>query len=489
MSYLKILFLAAEAEPLVKVGGLGDVAGSLPQALQRAGNIDIRLAIPYYGTIREKHYPLTTVAVCDVPHHSGAIPAKIFTTKLNDLIVYLVSGDPIPAGSPVYSADGLRDGYKFTFFSLAALRLAEAIHWTPDIIHANDWHTAPAIYALDKQRSPIFAQTSSVLGLHNLPYMGTGAGPAMQGFGLPPAVESNLPWWAQDMPLPLGLLSADHIVAASPSYASEILTPEFGLGLEDFLQSRKSKISGILNGLDTEKWNPETDKALPARFTSTSLSGRVTDKVALLNEIGFAGDQDIPLLSVISRLDTQKGIDLIPAALHKIAELPWRIVFLATGDPELEAALRRLEVEFPDRVRALLRFDDALSRRIYAGADMLLIPSRYEPCGLTQMIAMRYGCVPVARSTGGLRDTIHDFATSAKSSGFLFEKPESGELATALRRAIDLHQKQEGWISLQERGMAQDFSWERSTKQYLKLYEQISRQRRRRRSSTGRTPG
>jgi starch synthase len=489
MSNLKVLFLAAEAEPLAKVGGLGDVAGSLPQALHKAGDIDVRLAIPYHSAIQERRYPFKTVAAVDVPHHSGPIPAKIVTTHINDVIVYLVSGDPIPSGAPVYSSDGLLDGYKFTFFSLAALQLTQAIQWTPDIIHANDWHTAPALYALEVHRNPQFAHTAALLGLHNLPYMGVGAGPAMLGFGLPPASGSSLPWWAQDMPLPLGMLAANHIVAASPSYASEILTPEYGLGLEDFLQSQKRKISGILNGLDVEKWNPETDKALAARFNSSCLPGRLANKAALLTEIGFAGDPDIPLLGVVSRLDTQKGIDLIPDALRGIADLPWRIVLLATGDPAIEAALRRLEAEFPDRVCALLRFDSALSHRIYAGVDVLLIPSRYEPCGLTQMIAMRYGCVPVARSTGGLRDTIQDFGASPESTGFLFEKAHPDDLASALRRCIELFERREDWLALQERGMAQDFSWERSARQYLALYKKLAAERRRRRAPARRPAG
>jgi len=473
MPNLKILFLAAEADPLVKVGGLGDVAGSLPQALQKAGSIDIRLAVPYYGAIQERHYPLTTVATCAVPHRSGLIPATVFTTRLNDLIVYLVSGTPIPPEAPVYSGDNLQDGYKFTFFSLAALQLARALEWEPDVLHANDWHTAPAIYALHQQDDPFFADMASLLGVHNLPYMGDGAGPALLGFDLPPAAGSSLPWWAQDMPLPQGLLAADHIVAASPSYAKEIMTPEYGLGLEGFLRSRKSTVSGILNGLDTEKWNPETDKALPVRFSAGSLPARAMNKAELLQEIDFSGDVQVPLLAVISRLDTQKGIDLIPAALRQITDLPWQIVFLATGDPAMEEALRRLEAEFPERVRTLLRFDGALSRRIYAGADMLLIPSRYEPCGLTQMIAMRYGCVPVARSTGGLRDTIQDFGKQAQGTGFLFKQAEPTELAAALRRAINVFMKNESWIALQKRGMAQDFSWDRSAQQYLELYERL----------------
>jgi starch synthase len=322
------------------------------------------------------------------------------------------------------------------------------------------------------------------LGLHNLPYMGDGAGPSMLGFGLPPAAGSDLPWWAQDMPLPLGMLAADHIVAASPSYASEILTPEYGLGLEDYLLSHQEKISGILNGLDTEKWDPQTDKAIPVRYNSASLPTRVANKAALLDEIGFTSGEDIPLLAVVSRLDSQKGIDLVPQALDRIAGLQWRLVVLATGDPAIEDALRRLQAAYPERVRLQLRFDSAFSRRIYAGADALLIPSRYEPCGLTQMIAMRYGCVPVARSTGGLRDTIQDYAMSPQSTGFLFEKAQADDLATALHRALELYPVQKDWHALQARGMAQDFSWARSASKYLELYQKLAGQCRKGRTDT-----
>jgi starch synthase len=312
-----------------------------------------------------------------------------------------------------------------------------------------------------------------ILGVHNLPYLGAGADSALEAFNLPPAVGSRLPKWAQHMPLPLGLLAADRIVTVSPTYSREILTPEFGSGLHQFLRTRSDRISGILNGIDMERWNPETDSALVANFNQEELTARAANKAALQKEFDLQADDRIPLLAIISRLDPQKGIDLVPDALRQIRRMAWQAIILGTGSPELEEAVRRLEGEFPDRVRAAIRFDGILSRRMYAGADALMIPSRYEPCGLTQMIAMRYGCVPVARATGGLRDTILDYQESPESTGFLFKKASSPALAGALRRALKVYNDRDAWSSLQKRGMSQDFSWERSAREYLKLYQSI----------------
>lgn len=484
---LKILFLAAEAAPFVKVGGLGDVAGSLPRALLEQGGADIRVAIPFYGEVQRLSLPLQTVARFEIPHAAGAIQATAFATQFNGIPFYFISGAPIPPEAPVYSQDNLADGRKFTFFSLAALELARQLDWQPDILHANDWHTAPAVYALFIQRDPFFQSTATVLGVHNLPYLGVGAGPAMAEFGLPAAQNSPLPWWAQDMPLPLGLLSADQIVVASPTYAREILTPEFGVGLDGFLASRQERLCGILNGIDTEAWDPETDAAIPVRYNASNPALRKENKRSLLNELGFEPDPETILLGVVSRLDAQKGIDLIPAALKRLSDAPWRAIFLASGDPALEESLRSLQAEFPNRVRAALRFDAALSRRIYAGADLLLIPSRYEPCGLTQMIAMRYGCVPLARATGGLRDTIQDFHAGKDGTGFLFEKPDAEELAAATQRALTVYADRDAWSALQQRGMRQDFSWSRSARQYLELYQRLRLQRREK-ASAGDSP-
>lgn len=486
---LKVLFLAAEADPFVKIGGLGDVAGSLPPALRSISapatfpftdgaepaekiEVDVRLVIPFHGAIQRQAYPLRRVTAFDIPHASGPIRAEALTLEANGLPVYFIAGKPIPPDAPVYTTDTNLDGFKFTFFSLAALELARSLNWIPHIIHANDWHTSPALYALSltQQPSSFYYNTATVLGLHNLPYLGVGAGPALGDFGLPAAVGSPLPVWAQHMPLPLGLLSADHIIAASPTYAQEIMTAEFGSGLQDFLQTRAPVITGILNGIDTQRWDPRSDVHLVQTYNEDQLVDRSRNKAALQREFGLPVDENLPLLAMVTRMDNQKGVDLVPDALRQILDLPWQVIILGTGDPAIEAAAHQLELDYHDRIRAAIRFDAALSRRIYAGADMLLIPSRYEPCGLTQMIAMRYGCIPVARATGGLRDTIFDPAQSDHPNGFLFEKATSEALAGGLARALELFPDRQAWQSLQRCGMQQDFSWQHFARQYLDRY-------------------
>ncbi|MBN1148663.1 MAG: glycogen synthase [Anaerolineales bacterium] len=483
---LRVLFLAAEADPWIKIGGLGDVAGSLPAALRRlsaggggaAPAVDVRLAIPFHGAIQRQGLPLRSAARFRLPYAGGTTPVEVLSLEHEGLPVYFIGGPLLPADAPVYASEASADGLKFTFFSLAALELARQLDWAPHVLHANDWHTAPAIYALGLGGRPdaFFRRTATVLGLHNLPYLGAGATQALAAFGLPPARSDRLPAWARDAPLALGLLSADQIVAVSPTYASEILTDEFGAGLDAFLRKRAGSISGILNGLDTARWNPAADEYLAARFDPQNLAARQANKRALQAEFGLPQAPRQPLLAVVSRLDRQKGVDLAPEALRLLASSPaytgrpWQIIVLGTGDASLEADIRMLETDFPGRARAVLRFDAALSRRIYAGADILLIPSRYEPCGISQMIAMRYGCVPLGRATGGLRDTIQDYGQSGQSTGFLFTEASAEALALALGRAFSVYNDPTAWRGLQLRGMQQDFSWERSALQYLELY-------------------
>jgi starch synthase len=483
---LRVLFLAAEAHPFIKIGGLGDVAGSLPQALRAippspAGpQVDVRVVIPLHGGIHPQDFQLQPVTHLDIPCRSGKARAEVFHTEAQGVSVYFIGGDFIHPDAPVYTTDAEADGLKFTFFSLAALELARHLDWNPHVIHANDWHTAPAVYSLSLHRSndPFYYNTAALVGLHNLPYLGVGSGPALSAFGLPPAHDSPLPPWARHAPMPLALLTADHIVAPSPSYAREIMTPEFGSGLHELLRTRRSAISGILNGIDVERWDPERDPFIAQPFSASTIGNRAPNKSALLAELGLDPDPQLPLLAMVGRMDHQKGFDLIPAALRQIASRPWQFVILGTGDPTLEASMRDLAVEFPGRVRLALRYDAPLSHRIYAGADLLLIPSRYEPCGLIQMIGMRYGCVPLARATGGLRDTIQDVSTGPGSTGFLFHKASPAALATGLRRALDLFPHHEAWQGLQQRSMRQDFSWRRSALQYRALYASLSKPRR-----------
>lgn len=473
---LNVLFLAAEAEPFVKIGGLGDVAGALPSALlSLPAQPDIRLVIPYHTQIKDKPLEVELVCALEINHSNGPIQADVFVTKFNNLTVYLIDGAPFREASLVYTSDTLVDGHKYTFFSLAALELCRALNWQPDVLHAHDWHTAAAVYALKTilRADSFFAGTSTLLTVHNLPYLGNGAGPALKAFGFSAASESNLPWWAQDMPLPLGLLTADKINTVSSGYAQEMLTSEFGSGLEEFLLTRQSDLVGILNGLDQETWNPQTDSLIPQKFTPKTLSKRAKNKSKLQAELGLPKQPDIPLLAFIGRMDHQKGVEIALDALDQIKEHDWQAVILGTGDSNIEGLAGQFAAESPERVRALIRFDSTLARRIYAGADMMMIPSRYEPCGLIQMISMRYGCVPVARATGGLKDTILDYDQAPSGTGFLFSQANPQSMSSALSRAITTYKDKRRWPHLQKRGMQIDFSWKQSAEKYLLLYQEL----------------
>jgi len=489
-SKINVLFIASEADPFIKVGGLADVAGSLPHALREitksanpmSPELDIRLVIPYHPNIQSDQYSPKQIAEYPIHATGGDILAKAFSFEFDGLPVYLIGGVPIDQETSVYSQDLEADGYKYIFFSLACLELARKLNWKPAILHANDWHTAAAVYSLALQRisDPFFNHTVSLLTIHNLPYLGTMTAPALETFGLPPADHSDLPIWAQHMALSLGLLTADSIVAVSPGYAKEILTIEFGSGLDTFLKTRSDKISGILNGLDTHKWDPFKDAELAANFSSNDLQARYVNKSFLQSELGLEINPHIPLLAMVTRMDPQKGVDIAVDALRLLLQSaapdisPLHAVFLGTGDPELESAVRHLEQDYPDQVRAQIIFNERLSHHIYAGADILLMPSRYEPCGLSQMIAMHYGCVPIARATGGLRDTILDPSDTALSTGFLFLPAQPDALIVAIQRALMVYrQDSAAWQGIQTRGMRQDFSWDRSAQEYLKRYRML----------------
>jgi starch synthase len=478
----RILFIASEADPLVKVGGLGDVAGSLPNSLRAipeeelgGHRLDVRLAIPYHGTVDLQGHSPQIVDRFPIRTRKGLVKARVFKIHLDGLPVYLIAGDPIPASASVYSLTTSDDGPKFAFFSQAAMELALRMDGAVQILHANDWHTAAAVYALALRRrdDPSLSQLHSVLTVHNLPFMGVGTEDALQDYELPPTDDPRLPDWAKGAPLPLGLLSADRIVAVSPGYAGEILTPEFGCGLEDFLKTRVDVITGILNGIDTVVWDPEKDPHLPVHYNSQDISGRSQDRVALLSEFSLDPDPRLPLLVIVSRMDRQKGIDIALKGLRLASSLPWQAIILGSGDPKLESEAHRLVTDFPERVRAVMHYDGQLSHRLYAGGDVLLMPSRYEPCGLAQMIAMRYGCLPLAHATGGLHDTILDDTQLYNNTGFLYSSNTPQNFAAALQRVLTIFQDAQLWHRLQSNAMSQDFSWRRSALEYARLYQSL----------------
>lgn len=473
---INILFLAAEAEPFVKIGGLADVAGSLPQVLRRLTSLDsrgitldVRLMLPRHQVIQGMTSDLHPVVEFPLLRNGKGIPVQVFKTRLKGLPVYLIDGAPISSATSIYSSDQAQDREKYAFFSLAALEFIRHSEWKPDIIHANDWHTALAAYALRSRQSKVStSNVKTVLTVHNLPYMGGDGSEALMSYGLLPIEDAALPDWAKNQFLPMGLWSANTIVPVSPTYAGEILTPEFGCGLESFLETRSNCITGILNGLDMNTWNPEKDRFLAARFTRENPEIRKTNKTTIQHAFDLKEEARIPLLVMIGRIDHQKGVDIAFEALKRIADREWQFIILGSGDPILENTARQMQVEFPERIRAVIRYDEALGRLLYGGADIFLMPSRYEPCGLTQMIAMQYGCVPVVHATGGLKDTVRDGET-----GFLFPDATAGSMEEGIRQALTSYAKPKTWKELQYQGMRMDFSWHRSARQYARIYRSL----------------
>lgn len=472
---IKVLFLAAEADPFVKVGGLGDVAGSLPRALRALSpeltgnvNIDVRLALPFHPVLRSKAVSLRPVAPFTLKRDEEEVVVEAFEMTSDSLPVYFIGGGPIDSSSSVYSSNPETDGEKYTFFSLAALELLKQLDWHPDIVHANDWHTALSAYGVLVQHwQEGQPRPASVISVHNLPYLGPDVHEVLERYGVPLA-QTDLPDWARLKPMPLGLWAADAIVAVSPTYADEMLSSDYGAGLEEFLKTRRENLSGVLNGLDVDSFDPATDQDIPAQFTAESLDARYTNKTVLATKIGLTPDISVPLFGVVSRMELQKGIDLVIDGLRKLGDVPWQAVILGTGDPRLEESARKLAKDFPERVRIVTKYDAKLARMIYAGSDIFLMPSRYEPCGLSQMIAMRYGCVPVVRAVGGLHDTVTDGET-----GIVFIKPRVKDFVAAMKRALELYKDNEAWQTLQKNGMSQDFSWTKSALKYFKLYRRL----------------
>ena len=470
---MKVLYLAAEASPLSKVGGLGDVAGELPLALRRLG-LDVRTVLPLHASTDTRGVRIERTLQLTVPRGGEPVSADVHLARLGEAQFWLIDSESIRAAPSVYT-DPAHDGGKFALLCRAALLACEPLEWVPNIVHANDWHTAAAVLWARhlRSRSPAWAGCRSVYTIHNLAYMGAGSEDALEAFALPMPDGTRLPSWAQRLPLPLGLIAADGVTTVSPTYADEIRTPELGCGLNTVMIGLGDRFKGILNGIDPRVWDPSTDEALVHRYSATSLAPRRDNKRELQRELGLALSADAPLLAMVTRMDQQKGVDLVLQALPALLDLPWQFVLLGTGEESLETGMAALAADHQNRVRVVLRFDAGLSRRIYAGSDLMLVPSRYEPCGLTQMIAMRYGSIPVVRATGGLRDTVVP-AADDQGTGFVFESADGAALEASIRRAIRLFLDPVAWQSLQLRAMRQDSSWDRSADAYRDFYHRIA---------------
>ncbi len=469
---LKILFLAAEAVPFAKVGGLADVAGALPRALRALGH-DVRLMIPRYGSIRSDQFRFERVGKpFPVPVGPGEELVHMMTTTVDDLPVYLLWDEKFfSPRDRIYGFDD--DPQRFTFFSRAVVASLPVMDWIPDIIHANDWHTAPvpAWLAYEGRYMREYRHIASVFTIHNIAYQGA-CGRLILTFArmeyikhldVEPAGQVN--WMAQ------GIASADIITTVSPQYARDILETEAGAGLSPLLRRRQDRLFGILNGIDTDYWNPASDSYLRQPYDLSNLRLRAVNKAALQREARLPARPETPLIGMVTRLDAIKGIDLLGPVLEQILQGDIQFILLGTGDPEYHQMMESLQARFPDNVRVFLRFDEPLAHRIYAGCDLFLMPSRFEPCGLGQMIAMHYGAVPVVHRTGGLADTVLDYHERPdRATGFVFDAYTPEACIDALERALRVYRDREAWAAIQTRGMKADFSWKGSAQKYVEIY-------------------
>ncbi len=471
---LKILFLSAEAVPFAKVGGLADVAGSLPKALKDLGH-DVRLMIPRYGTIRSDRFEMEKIGEpFSIPLGPGQETVHLIGSSLDgDVPVYLLWNEHyFSSRERVYGFED--DAQRFAIFDRGALAALKKLDWKPDVIHANDWHTGFVPACLDVQcwSDPFYCNIATLFTIHNLAYQGI-TGRLILTFAqmeelkhLPVEPPGAVNWMAQ------GIAHADVINTVSKHYAEEILSPEMGMGLEPLLQERQNRLFGVLNGLDYDEWNPATDSSIPHKFNLDTLNRRSTNKTVLQQQARLPVNPKIPLVGMVSRLDKVKGMDLMePVVDWLLGQQEAQFVLLGTGQPEYHQMFERLQNRYPNRVHAFLKFDAVLARRIYASADLFLMPSAVEPCGLGQMIAMRYGCVPVVRETGGLADTVIDYtANPDEGTGFVFQDKTPEACQEAIGRALDTYYDKAAWRTLQERGMIADFSWTASAQEYVSLY-------------------
>lgn len=466
---LKVLFASAEAYPLAKVGGLGDVAGSLPKALRALGH-DVRLALPRYGIVAVQGEDLGPfhVAIGGADHVT-----RLLQSSVGDVPVYLVDFPPLFDRPKVYEYPD--DGQRFAFFGRAVLDLLPAAGWWPDVVHLNDWHSALAAAYLKTSLAgdERYRRIRSVLTIHNLQHQGLFGRDVFEWTGLPAETwnPEGVEFYGQLNFLKAGIVYADRVNTVSPTYAREIQTTEHGYRLDGLLRSRAAKLSGILNGIDYGVWNPAKDEFIAQRYSKATVEKKAKNKAALQGEAGLPVDPKAPLLGIVTRVTEQKGFDVLIPVLPQIAKLGAQVVLLGTGERKYEEPLALISKAHREFV-TFLKYDEALAHRIYAGSDFFLMPSKFEPCGLGQMIGLRFGTVPIVRATGGLTDTVADVATDMKKgNGFVFHEYTPKTLLDAVVRAIDYRDQGRGWTTLQRRGMASDHSWRASAKEYVRLYE------------------
>ena len=463
---MRVLFAASEVAPYSKAGGLGDVAGALPAALAALGH-DVLVVSPWYARLGGEASPLWVGDVA-VPFQGGWSDVGVGTLEARGVRFAFV-------GHPAFARDGLYgyddDPWRFALLSRAVPQVAARLGFEPDVVHANDWHTGhlPLVLSRGWHLPAGFAHLPSVFTVHNAQYQGeSDMARTLHWLRLPGDLAGSFAsHFGRFNALKAGAGFATRVTTVSPTYAQELTQPEYGYGLDGAFRSLAGRLTGILNGLDVSLWDPANDPHLPAPYDARHPNAKAASQVALRERYGL--EPGLPVIGVVSRLVAQKGIDLLLAAAPRLLEMGWGIVVLGTGERDVEAAALALAADAPGRVGVTIGFDEPLSRLVYAGSDALAMPSRFEPCGLSQMIAMRYGTLPIVRSTGGLRDTVEHLRT-----GFVFEHATADGVAWAAAEAWAVGPGTDRWRAMQQAAMRQDHSWEASARRYAALYEAAS---------------
>ncbi|NMC51855.1 glycogen synthase [Candidatus Kuenenbacteria bacterium] len=464
---IKILFAAYECAPFYKVGGLGDVAGSLPKFLAKIG-VDIRIALPFYKKIKDNYHGFRKIKEQGVSVAGQKTVVSIFEGRLpgSSVPVYFIDNENFEA-IDIFDE---QNRFRFTFFSYLIATLPEIIGWQPDIFHLNDWHTGLVPPFLKRKNS----QAKTIFTIHNLAYTGDTPLKNLKQFGFSKEdfsqVDKNMVNIMRE-----AILKSDFVTTVSPTYAKEILTPELACGLEKALGQKKKFLSGVINGLDYSVFDPVTDRQISFPYSIENLNEKTKNKLYLQKISGLKVDPRIPIFGMISRLAGQKGFDILEKSFDKLMGLNLQLVILGTGEKKYELLFNELRKKHPDKFKFYNLFDTRLASQIYAGADIFLMPSFYEPCGLGQLIAMRYGTLPVARATGGLKDTIAPVRkiNFRPANGFLFRGYDSASLIGAVRQSLICYHQPKRWRQLQINAMKADFSWGNSALKYFNLYQRV----------------
>ena len=471
----KVLFVTAECSGFAPVGGLAEVAGSLPQAIMKANkNYEVRVVMPLYKKILDSyHNELIYVGCSEINLAWRNQYVGVFTLKKNGVDYYFVDNKYYFDRFGIYGH--FDDGEKFAFFSKSIFEVMKIIDFYPNIIHANDWHSALVNIYLDilYKKQGIYMDIKSIFTIHNLEYQGVFSSEFLEDvIGIDRKYQEIIEYNGLINLMKGAIICSDLVTTVSPRYAREIATSQYGWGLENIIRMNKHKVVGIINGIDYDSYNPKTDKAIYQNYDIDSFDNKKINKAKLQEELGLEVTPFLPVMSVISRLVSQKGIDILIESIQGFVDLGAQVVVLGTGDHQLEDQLRAFSTN--PNVKILITFNQDLARKIYAGSDIFLMPSKFEPCGLSQMIASRYGTVPVTRETGGLYDTIHDYFANRNGNGFTFKDYTSYALYLKGKDAIELYRyKHEEFVNLAKRCMAKDFSWNASALSYIETYNNL----------------